>query len=297
MYPFLLSNRGISHLQNVFACLVLLLSVWSVGAEAQQATATISNLSGTVTVTFQGNETSAAAQGTVLQAGDIIETGAGSAVVLLLSEGSELRLGPKSKLDLTILAHHPKSKARQSRMKLLYGRLRAFLSPGHQKADSSFTVETPNAVAGVKFSRPEIEFLYDPKAIISYITTYASDVQVENLQTRETKLISAGTQAIVQGDEIRIIALSQVDKNSLSPRKEEEGSPQLPSRTKKKDLLLQSQQALSMAASGSVPIAVRVDSPKDSTPVTSSVPSPGETSSPPAKRYDYRTITINIDNK
>ena len=82
---------------------------------------------------------------------------------------------------------------------------------------------------------------------------------MENRQTKETKLLSTGTQAIVQGNEIRIINISQI--NESSQRKEEVLSP-LPSRTKKKGLLLQSQQGLSMAVSSSVPISVRMDSSK-----------------------------------
>ena len=107
---------------------ILLAVLWCCAvAEAQQPTATITSLSGTVRVSIQGKEPVAATVGTVLQSGDIIETSAGAQVVLRLSEGSELRLGQHTKIDIAALTQRPKTNARKSRLKLWYGRLRAFL--------------------------------------------------------------------------------------------------------------------------------------------------------------------------
>ena len=126
---------------------------------AQQPTATISTLSGTVLVNGQEG-----GKGAVLTAGDVIETQAGATVVLELSDGSLLELGEHTKVDLADLAQTATG-ARVSLIKLLWGRLRAKLSPGHQQAGSSFEIETPNALVGVTFSEPDVEVSYNPDTV------------------------------------------------------------------------------------------------------------------------------------
>jgi hypothetical protein len=122
---------------------------------AQQPTATISALSGTVLVNGQAGNT-----GVVLSAGDVIETQAGASLVLAFSDGSQLELGEKTKVDMTVLSETVTG-ARVSRIKLMWGRIRAKLSSNHQYVGSSFDIETPNALVGVKFSQPDVEVSYD----------------------------------------------------------------------------------------------------------------------------------------
>ena len=110
---------------------------------AQQPTATIKTLSGTVIVSGQ-----AAKVGAVLSAGDTIQTQAGASVVLTLSDGSELRLGENTEINVADLTQTATG-ARVSSIKLLAGWLRAKLSAEHQRQGSAFTVETPNAQIGV----------------------------------------------------------------------------------------------------------------------------------------------------
>ena len=167
---------------------------------AQQPTAEIITIKGTVLVSFQGKPPMAATVGAILQAGDVIETLAVSSVGLRFSDGSELRLGQNSKVDLATLTQVPATKARESRVKLWYGSLRAWIAPEHQTAGSSFEVDTPNALAGVKFSQPVIEVSYDPRTKTSLFKAYTVALIVRNSVTGERKQIPQGLQVVVRDE-------------------------------------------------------------------------------------------------
>ncbi len=196
----------------LFVVFLLLLIVGLAPASyAQQPTVVIEAFEGTVLVAFQGQNPQPATIGDVLQAGDIIETNADSRVELGLSEGSQLKLGPKTKIDIAVLEQRPATNARQSRIKLLYGRLRAFLAPGHQKDGSTFTVETPNAAAGVKFSHPELDVLYDPGTKTTIVKTYTVEVSVVNLVSKaEITAIPKGHQAVIKGSFILVTRITEL---------------------------------------------------------------------------------------
>ena len=94
--------------------------------------------------------------------GDQLQTSAGATVVLVLSDESELQLGENTSVQLSELLLNVQTGARQSRLKLWWGSVKSWLAPGHQTPGSTFEVQTPNALAGVKFSQPISEFSYDP---------------------------------------------------------------------------------------------------------------------------------------
>lgn len=142
----------------------------------------------------------AATLGAILQAGDVIETQAVSSAGLRFSDGSELRLGQNSKVDLATLTQVPATKARESRVKLWYGSLRAWIAPEHQTTGSSFEVDTPNALAGVKFSQPVIEVSYDPRTKTSLFKAYTVALIVRNSVTGERKQIPQGLQVVVRDE-------------------------------------------------------------------------------------------------
>lgn len=202
------------HVSAVALAIVLLLFLGVEPLCAQQPAATISSVDGTVFVSVQGQTPIPAAIGSVLQAGDILETGAGSHVLLTLSEGSELRLGQNTKVDIALLAQRPGTKVRQSRIKLLWGKLRASLSSGHQEEGSSFEVETPNTLAGVKFSQPVIEAQYDPLTELTIIEAYTVDVVLRHLVTQEVKRVSRGHRGVVRRSGISTAPLSRRQQQS-----------------------------------------------------------------------------------
>lgn len=190
-------------------CFLLMLLGCATTGNAQQPTAILTDFSGTVEISIQGKAPIAPTAGMTLRAGDSLQTQAGASVVLTFSEGSELRLGQNTKLDLATLAQRPQTGARQSRIKLWYGQLRAFLSPGHQKAGSSFDVETLNAVGGVKFSHPDFEAEYLPETKTSIFRWYTVGGTVVNTVTKERRGIPKAHQAIVQEEFLWITAIVQ----------------------------------------------------------------------------------------
>lgn len=181
---------------------VLLVMLWSylpVVSWAQQPTATINTMSGTVLVNNQQQGT-----GTVLRTGDIIETQVGATMVLELSDGSLLEVGENTKLDVAVLSRTAAG-ARVSKMKLLWGRIRAALSPEHQHAGSSFDIETPNALVGVKFSQPDVEVSYDPAKQETVALALTVALAVKNFVTDEEKIIPIGSIAIITALGIQVM--------------------------------------------------------------------------------------------
>jgi hypothetical protein len=168
-------------------------------SRSQQPTATISALSGAVLV--NGQE---AGEGIVMSAGDIIESQAGASVVLELSDGSLLELGENTKLNIAELSQTATG-ARVSHVKMMWGWLRAKLSPGHQQAGAAFHIETPNALVGVKFSQPDVKVSYDPtkKETVALALTVA--LAVKNLLTDEEKIVPIGSIAIITALGIKVI--------------------------------------------------------------------------------------------
>ena len=183
----------------------LLLTVFSLSfvpsvSFAQQPTATISALSGDVLVPGQ-----TATVGTALQAGDTVQTQAGASAVLALSDGSEIQLGENTQINIDDLSQTGTG-ARASSIKLLAGWLRALLSPGHQQEGSSFTIETPNAQLGVKFSQPDIEVSYDPATQETIGIAHTVALMAKNLLTDEAMLVPVGSSVIIVGTTIKIVA-------------------------------------------------------------------------------------------
>lgn len=201
MRPILSSVRILSRFLSLITGIILVvLFCFPTSGFAQESTATISEFSGPVLVSMKGEKAVEATRGMVLQAGDSIETQAGAQVVLTLSEGSELRLRQNTKIDIAQLTQRPKTKARKSRVKLLHGWVRGLLSPGHQKKGSSFEVETPNALAGVKFSQPDFEVGYDPETGTTIFIGYTVGASIRNLVTKEMKAMPKAHQAVVQDE-------------------------------------------------------------------------------------------------
>jgi len=170
---------------------------------AQQPTATIIDMHGDVVVSIQGGEPATAAVGTVLQQEDRIQTSAGAHVVLQFSDGTDAELGENTNITMLELTEVPETGARKSRLKLWWGAIRTAIAPDHQKEGSSFDVETPNALVGVKFSQPDSEFIYDPNTEETIAIAHRFDLVLTSLLTGETVLILQGSSGIVNKDGIK----------------------------------------------------------------------------------------------
>jgi hypothetical protein len=191
------------------ARVMFMLVLWAMASPcvAEQPVATVTALHGSVQVSLQDAGRQAATVGLALRAGDTIEVLAGASVVLTLSDGSQLELGERTNLDLAVLTQEADPKVRKSRLKLWWGRVRAVLSQGHQAHGSSFDVETPNALVGVKFSQPVVTVVYDRKTQTTIIDAVTVEALVTNLQTQRQQLLESGQRGIVRDELIQQVPI------------------------------------------------------------------------------------------
>jgi hypothetical protein len=126
-------------------------------------------------------------------------------VVLALSDGSEIQLGENTQINIDDLMQTATG-ARVSRVKLLWDRIRAMLSPQHQLEGSAFDIETPNALIGVKFSQPDVEVSYDLEKEKTVAFAYTVALMATNLLTGETMLVPVGSTVIITGMTIKVVA-------------------------------------------------------------------------------------------
>lgn len=260
-------------------CLVMLFIVplLALGSE-RPATATVQRITGQVLVAFQGQRAVEAVVGTLMQRGDSIETLLRSRAGLRFSEGSEIEVGESTRITLAQLVQDQQTGARRSRVQLLAGNMRATLTPGHQKEGSAFTIETPNAMADVKFSHPVIDVSYDPVTDTTTIDAYTVDVVITNLRTMRIQQVNQGHRAIIQQSGISIKSgipqnpadsqsetqqPSVPDEDSETDEEQPEGSqippfvppPQEPEQSVSDDALLQTRTSVREATS-TVPSSV-----------------------------------------
>jgi len=167
---------------------------------AQQPAATIKAWTGSVLVSGQ-----AVTVGMVLHAGDTLQTGSEALVIIELSDGSIVHFGANTQVSIADLAQTATG-GRVSLIKLLAGRVRALLSPDHQKPGSAFTIETPNAQVGVKFSQPDVEVSYDPAKQETVGIAHTVELIAINLLTNEKITVPVGTTVIIVGILMKIAA-------------------------------------------------------------------------------------------
>jgi hypothetical protein len=160
----------------------------------------LNSVSGTVLVNGRNTK-----EGDVLNEGDVIETQAGAIAMLGLSDGSEIHLGEKTQISFAELNQTVIGR-RLSSIKLFAGRLRIFLSFDYQQEGSSFSVETPNAQLGVKFSEPDIEVSYNPEKAETVGIAYTVELLAKNLLTDEEVLVPVGSTVIIGGTTVKIVA-------------------------------------------------------------------------------------------
>jgi hypothetical protein len=189
---------------------IMLVLLWTASISiAQQPTATLTAFNGDVVVVVQGKQVPPAV-GMVLTQGDTLQIQDNAAATLTLSDGSVIQLGKNTKVDLALLLQSPETGARQSRLKLWYGRIKLFLSFEHQKEGSSFEMETPNAQIGVKFSQPWVESDYDPRTNTTIARAYTIGVRVVNLLTKAEVQMPQGHQAVIREDFILVTKIMEI---------------------------------------------------------------------------------------
>jgi ferric-dicitrate binding protein FerR (iron transport regulator) len=97
------------------------------------------------------------ARGSVLYQGDEVQTGEDSALRILLQDDSVLDMAPSTHMRVEAFTYKPKEKTRLAKFTMLLGRLWARVTPSSGD-DPSFSISTPNAVAGVRGTSLVVDF-------------------------------------------------------------------------------------------------------------------------------------------
>jgi outer membrane protein OmpA-like peptidoglycan-associated protein len=181
-----------------FVCIAFLYVRPALMAE-EVPTATIVDIKGTVVI-YTSEQFSVARVGMVLQAGDELITQDDAEAILEFSDGSRLTIAEHADIKLDTLLKDEQTGARVSRLKLWWGKVRSVVAPGHQAPGSEFTVQTPNALAGVKFSEPDSEMQFNPSNWRTQVHAYKFDLELTNLSTGVTATILEGQTGVVEGD-------------------------------------------------------------------------------------------------
>jgi hypothetical protein len=109
-------------------------------------TALVAQINGAPTLTRAGS-TQPLQRGAVVQVGDVVETGDGAKVKLLLADDSVLAIGPKSRV--TIEAFDISASGRKAQLRVLAGRFKLAIAKFFG-GSTDYEVLTPTAVAGVR---------------------------------------------------------------------------------------------------------------------------------------------------
>lgn len=139
-----------------FLGMVAVSSVWA----ADAFIGNISMVDGNVNITRKGKaDVVAAKAGDALFAGDTVKTGDNSKVQIMLGDNSTIYVAPNSNMQLKDYLLSRNEEKRNITVKAFFGKIRFVVAKiykvsasGSQRSwrDSSFSVETPTAVAGIK---------------------------------------------------------------------------------------------------------------------------------------------------
>jgi hypothetical protein len=149
-----------SQIRFLVRCLAIVASILILGvdAHAQVVVGSIAELTGSAQVT-RGGSTIAATNAMPVELHDRLATSSGAHLTVRLNDGSTLSLAESSTLTLDEQVIGPGGVRQSTRVSLLAGRLYAVVSTALGAAGAStFQVNTPNAVAGVRGTRFDVSF-------------------------------------------------------------------------------------------------------------------------------------------
>lgn len=120
-----------------------------------QSSATMIGLSGNVEVMTSGGSSWANAKlRQSLDSGDRVKTGSKSGAVILLKDGTELKIGPLSNVTIDKIAGAQNSK---STIKLDSGKAWSRVSKSRNAREEQFTIKTPSSTSGVRGTEMAVE--------------------------------------------------------------------------------------------------------------------------------------------
>ncbi|MBS2027195.1 MAG: FecR domain-containing protein [Deltaproteobacteria bacterium] len=130
-----------------YARALVLLSLLASSTAAAETTARVSFLEGSATRSAKG-QSSPLAQGDSVHLGDHVTTADKSRLELVLEDGSVLRVGPKSELEVQDLRFDASSSTLNARVMLLLGKVWSHVE--HLSSGGTYEIATERAVAGVR---------------------------------------------------------------------------------------------------------------------------------------------------
>lgn len=133
-------------------CLFLIFLFCCVRAEQAGAASAVGKfveVSGDVTVTREGGETFRVAPATPIVLRDAIETKKGAAA-LSFNDGSTLVLRDNTKIIVTEFLLNPKQKKRETKIDILFGKIKAVITKTFDKKSSKTELKTPTATVGIR---------------------------------------------------------------------------------------------------------------------------------------------------
>jgi len=146
-------------------------TVGRIASAQDKGTALVSYLDGRASAGPAGGAKRALAQGATVVEGETVSTEAGTKVELKMKDGSIVRVGPNSRLELRA-AYFGSAGEKKFSAKLTFGRLWSRVT-GLVGGSSKFEVETDNAVAGVRGTTFRIDAKTDKSVLVS---VYAGSV-------------------------------------------------------------------------------------------------------------------------
>jgi ferric-dicitrate binding protein FerR (iron transport regulator) len=204
--------RGLAALAAAGLCLTL--SGESLEAKAS-AVGSVNYVTGSATRTGGSGKEADLSKGAHLFQGDKLTTGKGARLEAKLQDGSMVRLGEKSELELKNLTMGTKKKARKFKLKLVVGRVWSAVRNVFG-SEPSFEVETTTAVAGVRGTRFQAAATSSGETLVK---VYGGQVLVSNKpvyaiegHSKDTRVEVAGPQEVSkkQWEELIAGAMQQV---------------------------------------------------------------------------------------
>ncbi len=141
---------------TILLLLVMLLASDTKAQETAAVAGRLAQLNGQVTIR-RPDRILTATPGMALYAGDRIITGSSSVAKIVLADESMVAVSERSTLVLSAIDISPQRRERRALLQLLHGAIRALVST-ITDGESRFSIETPNAVTGVRGTHFLVEY-------------------------------------------------------------------------------------------------------------------------------------------
>jgi hypothetical protein len=188
---------------TLWRCLLLaavgfVCSVLQCGAARAQEVGTVVTLRGAVDI-GRGGSSVPAVNGMPVQLGDEVRTGADGRATLTFQDGTVLSVGDQSRGGINEQVCGGTEGPSRSGFRLLQGLVRSVVTAYYGQPDSSYEIETPTAVAGVRGT--QFIVAYDPGADVTDVVGIDGQVAVNGTAARSAPpvLVTAGQRSTVPG--------------------------------------------------------------------------------------------------